>query len=108
VLPDVKLTAIINEGEDVSKVFASTAISHWSWWHHNWVDKVWSCSNACRALEESLQVIFQLAASWGLDVLIGNELVNAVQTVMAWIEEDHWLWDTRANGTGTIMEGFSW
>ncbi len=28
--------------------------------------------------------------------------------LMAGIEKDNWLWNTRANDTGSIMEGFSW
>jgi hypothetical protein len=33
---------------------------------------------------------------------------GATRLVMAGIEKDHWLWNTRANDTGSIVECYSW
>jgi hypothetical protein len=33
VLPDVEWVAVVNEGEGISKAFASMASSSWSLWH---------------------------------------------------------------------------
>ena len=57
-------------------------------------------------IPQTLQQIFAFIANMAFLAIV-REACLKLPCVMAWIEKDHWLRNTRANDTGSIVERYS-